>query len=272
MLEKKKSFKTHFAVFTTITIKHLYDLFINKYITEPINFTSIANDFDEINHLLAANNSFILISDTSTFSIPYVSQTSVQVSGYSPKEWNDKGISFFADNYCQADVKNAEYFFKQIMEHHNSLPIITRKDYTYISTYRFFHKNGYFVWFQNRAVFRFNDSKGKVLSMIMLITSIDTIKTDDSTSLQIIHVHPQTGVNTVEKTETVQSSTLANFNNSERQILTLLSYGKDNGEIAKELNLSEHTVKDYRKKMLKKTWCSNTVELLYFALRNGLIE
>ena len=269
MLEKRKSFKQHFARYSTITFQHIYEIFMNA-VSDDLDLGILIKKLDELNPILEANNSLFVISDLRTITYPYISKSCKTVFGYSPEEWTSKGLAFYSDNYCQADVKSGEVFLKQILKHNASIPNNEKPDYSYVTTYRFFHKNGYFVWLYNRWVFSINDEKGKAILTLTLITSIDSFKTNDNCSLHIIKIDNRTGE--LQKTEVVKAPVIATFNNSELQILTLLSHGKNNGEIAKELHLSEHTIKDYRKKMLKKTWCSNTVELIYFALRNGLIQ
>ncbi len=61
------------------------------------------------------------------------------------------------------------------------------------------------------------------------------------------------------------------FTKREMEILNYLKRGKKSKEIAEKIFLSKHTVDTHRRKMLAKSTCSNTVELLSFARNNTII-
>ena len=58
----------------------------------------------------------------------------------------------------------------------------------------------------------------------------------------------------------------------EKQIVIEFSRGLSAEQIAKELNLSPHTIKTHRKNILKKSDCTNTTELVAKCLTNGIIS
>ncbi len=58
----------------------------------------------------------------------------------------------------------------------------------------------------------------------------------------------------------------------EVQVLGLLVRGLDRNEIAQELNISEKTVSTYRTRLLQKLEVKNTVELIRYALDEGLVD
>ena len=57
----------------------------------------------------------------------------------------------------------------------------------------------------------------------------------------------------------------------ERAILRLIGSGATNREIAAELHLSPHTIKDYVARLLRKLGCHSRAEALSVAIREGLI-
>ena len=58
----------------------------------------------------------------------------------------------------------------------------------------------------------------------------------------------------------------------EVQVLGLLVRGLDRKEIAEELHISEKTVSTYRARLLQKLDVKNTVELIRYALDEGLVD
>jgi len=58
----------------------------------------------------------------------------------------------------------------------------------------------------------------------------------------------------------------------EKDVLTLFASGKMAKEISGELNVSIHTVYTHRKNIIKKLKLNSPVELVMFAVNNGLVE
>jgi DNA-binding NarL/FixJ family response regulator len=61
------------------------------------------------------------------------------------------------------------------------------------------------------------------------------------------------------------------FSDRELEVLKLLKDGFTSAVIAQKLFISKHTVDGHRRKMLKKSNCSNTIELINFSKNNGLL-
>ena len=55
----------------------------------------------------------------------------------------------------------------------------------------------------------------------------------------------------------------------EEQVVALVAEGLGNREIARELNLSEHTIKKYLFRIFEKLGISTRVELVLYAVNNG---
>ena len=63
-----------------------------------------------------------------------------------------------------------------------------------------------------------------------------------------------------------------NLTTRELEILRYIARGLTNREIAKILNLSDRTVSNHRANLLSKTGSRNTVELLIYSIKNGLVK
>lgn len=62
------------------------------------------------------------------------------------------------------------------------------------------------------------------------------------------------------------------FNNREIQILQLIALENSTAEIADRFFLSERTIEDIRREMLRKTGAKNAVGLIVYAIKNGLLN
>ena len=65
---------------------------------------------------------------------------------------------------------------------------------------------------------------------------------------------------------------LASLSDRELQVLKRFAEGYTTGQIARDLYLSVKTVETYRARLLDKLGLQTTVDLIRFALRNGVIE
>jgi len=57
----------------------------------------------------------------------------------------------------------------------------------------------------------------------------------------------------------------------EKEILTLMSEGKTDVRIAKQLFISPYTVNTHRKNLLQKFYAKNSCHLMYLACTNGVL-
>lgn len=73
-------------------------------------------------------------------------------------------------------------------------------------------------------------------------------------------------------TERENSSEIVEFTDREMEIIKLLCNGAETKEIADKLFLSTRTIDSYRSKLLTKTGTKNTVSLVIYAIKNGLVK
>jgi RNA polymerase sigma factor (sigma-70 family) len=66
------------------------------------------------------------------------------------------------------------------------------------------------------------------------------------------------------------SSALEKLSSREREVLQLIAESKTSTEIGKHLHISAHTVDSHRRKIMEKLDVHNVVDLVKFAIRNGL--
>lgn len=64
---------------------------------------------------------------------------------------------------------------------------------------------------------------------------------------------------------------IASLTRRERQVLALIATGKENAEIAEELVISQHTVKNHVSGILAKLEVENRIQAAVYAVRKGLV-
>ena len=60
--------------------------------------------------------------------------------------------------------------------------------------------------------------------------------------------------------------------NREQEVLTLICKGKSNTQISDELHISQRTVERHRANLLLKTESNNSISLVIYAIKNGLVS
>lgn len=70
----------------------------------------------------------------------------------------------------------------------------------------------------------------------------------------------------------IEKSGYSSLNDQDIEIIKKICEGKNNEQVADEMFLSNHTINTYRKRILKKLKCSNTADLVVFAMRNGIFR
>lgn len=75
-----------------------------------------------------------------------------------------------------------------------------------------------------------------------------------------------------ELTPTVQDSGYQGLSERERQVMLAIAQGCSNRDIAEQLNLTASTVQTYRAHILEKLHLENTVDIVRYAIRIGLID
>ena len=83
-----------------------------------------------------------------------------------------------------------------------------------------------------------------------------------------MHLSSDAGISTSEQKELKNQPTLTS---REKEILTLISEGFTNPQIAEKLFISLYTVETHRKNLLSKFNTNNTASLIKIAATNGLL-
>lgn len=136
----------------------------------------------------------------------------------------------------------------------------------YVSS-RVKHKNGTFKKILRQSNIYETDNEGKLISNLSLLTDISFI----DTGKQVQWEFKAPGLDAEKFRKHVMRQYADFFSKRELEILHKLCDGKTSSSVAEELNISKHTVDGHRRKMLEKSHCTNTIELINFGKMNGLI-
>lgn len=272
MHTKKVSFSSFFTSFQQFDFFELIKLFGSRLTDKPADISLLVELSKKACDYLTQTNSYLLFTDLKTLRFLFVSPTVQLVTGFTQQEFLSGGVPQFVKNYCPADRVNGMKALYKMTDHQKSENLEDKASYQYITVFRFLNKSGYYSWMFNRMMFVAHDNKNNPWVMISIVSSIKLFKKNDWIGINCLKFNYKKGIYENIFSETYEPEYLKILSNTDLKILSLLARGMDNKQIGNELDYAECTIKDYRKKMLKKTWCDNTAELLTFALRNKLIE
>lgn len=134
-------------------------------------------------------------------------------------------------------------------------------------TYRLKRGDGSFMKVLRQSTVFLKDAEGKPTMNMSLITDISFISNNDKVEWDVY----ATKLNRAKLKQQVFAEFLNFFTQREKQVIECMADGLTNGEIAKRLHISKHTVGTHRKNILSKAKCSSATELLNFCRTNGIL-
>jgi len=141
------------------------------------------------------------------------------------------------------------------------------RDVGYFVTCRVKHKDGRYIKILRQSNVFDVDENGKIISNLSQITNISFI--DNSKQVQWEFHAP--GLDKEKFRQYVTKEYSGFFSDRELDVLKLLKEGKTSAAIADALSISKHTVDGHRRKMLAKSNCENTIDLINFCKANGIL-
>ena len=224
---------------------------------------SVANNICNTvkNYPILFGQAFYLF-DYPTLSITYQKGIK-ELLGYKENEFNYQMLTKY---FHHDDRERYTFIIKSIVEYFGTNP--TKPfDMECSITVRLRKKDGsYFNALRQTTIVETN-SKNLMTKSFSILTDISHIKTNNSVEWSCTCKGKQ-----ISSLRTyIEKKYKKIFTKREMEILDLLKLGKKSKEISEILFLSKHTVDTHRRKMLAKSTCSNTVELLLFARSNAII-
>jgi len=140
-------------------------------------------------------------------------------------------------------------------------------DVAFFVTYRLKHKDGHYLRVLRQSNIYENDVNGKIISNLSVLSDISFL----STSNKVDWRFDAPGLDKEKFKKYVTKEYEDFFSNRELDIIKQLKSGLKSKEIADKLHISKHTVDTHRRKILAKSNCKNTVDLLNFCNQNGLM-
>ena len=206
---------------------------------------------------------FYLIFNPSAKSIEYISNNVTEITGY---ELDEISLDKYLDVIHPDDLPYYADFEVTVIDFKKQLPIDKIMKYNSRYNYRMRKKDGKYIYVLHQSITIQIAEDGAVLRNLTFITDVSDITQSNKMKLSLIGVEGEPSFIDI-KYKSIYSKSKELFSPREKEVLALVIEGKNSEEIAEILNISIHTVRNHRKKILSKSGCNSVNELLVAAVK-----
>lgn len=211
---------------------------------------------------------YYYIFNVADLKFDYVSEDIRRVLGYDPSEFTLTSYLEFIHPDDKPLFLNCE---ETVRSFFSTLPINKFFNYKVRYDYRLRRKDGSYARILHQVITINYSEDGGILHTFGVHTDISHLKSENKPMLSLIGLEGEPSLIDVPIKNYSSIGDGKLFSKREVEILNLLWDGKESKEIGNELHISHETVNTHRRNMLEKANTRNTMELIRFALKNGVI-
>jgi len=250
-------------------VKNVWELH-NK-ILDPINKELYLDIIDQVASLFSAGSFYYYIFNFGTMQMEHVDKKTLDVLGIEPKDFKlDTILNIMhpQDMECMHEKESAAIDFL-----FNKIPNEDIPHYKVVYLMRLQHTNGTYktILHQSKTLSMSGDKKIQQVIGIHTDVSYLNLPIDNKVSFVSTDRPSYFSLHSGADIQAIDNTCKELLSEREKQILRMISSGKDFKTIAHELHLSPHTINTHKKNMLKKSNCNNTTELVARCIREGIV-
>jgi len=236
--------------------------------------------YKDVNHYLKKYNSFLSLAnvmpccvyllDNQTRNYLFMSKHCKEMLGYTSHEILKGGQALMVPRFHPDDLKTlSDKQYIRYLEFTRSLPVEELKNSRFSLNYRIKRKDGVYIHLLQQYIVLETDEKGNPLLEMGVCIDITAHKSDNKIVFAISRYDEKKGSTTVLSDSFVEVG--SGISKRENEVLKHLLQGSNSKQVAAKLMISPFTVNAHRRNLLAKTNSKNTVELINYAICNGLI-
>ena len=239
----------------------------------------ISDDFKRYASMFALGNSYLYIVNLHNFELEYVSES---VERFVSKKAGDVDLQDLLQTVLPEEIEKINLKGKVISDFYTSfLDKESVLSYKNIFSYRMKDASGKTRTMLYQAMPLSVLENGTPEHVFCIQTDVSHLKVSSTNDVSFIsmnggkcyfNVAINKGKFDPEACEDGDKDLAELFSEREKEIVIRFSRGLNAEQIAKQLNLSHHTVKTHRRNILHKSGCTNTTELVAKCLTNGIIS
>jgi DNA-binding CsgD family transcriptional regulator len=254
---------------------HLQNVYYVNDVIDEMEMMQLLSKFEQLGSAMNYTTPILFSIDYTKSQYVVMTNSTRMVIGQDPREFLEGGMPYLIDIFQKDDFKvYNENVFVENNKFLKNQPQADHHKFIFSYNFRVRHKTGKYVSILQRGCYVTSKETGLPLYSLGMVVDITHFKKD-----RLIY-------HTIEKTEEANgniSKSLIESNcffpyeedkmlsKHERGILGYMAEGYSSKQIAGKLKISENTIANHRKNMLKKTGTKNVAELIAFACRSGLV-
>lgn len=210
---------------------------------------------------------YFYVFNLKTTQFDFVSAEAESVLGYAPSLVTP---GLILNSMHPEDVPWFLNFENKVIEFFSSLQTEQIPKYKVRYDYRVKKADGEYIRILQQVVtLQYDEQNGGILRTFGVHTDISHLKEEGKPVLSLIGLEGEPSYINIMVDNVFKASSI--ISDREREILLLLSKGMTSREMGKHLTLSEDTIKQHRKNLMRKTRSKSTVELVMQAVKNGWV-
>jgi DNA-binding CsgD family transcriptional regulator len=255
--------------------RHLQSVFYAKDETDERDIFRLLSKFKKLSVAVHYTTPLFFILDYTRSQYLLMTDALELMLAQNPRAFLEGGIPMLIDIFQPEDFKiYNEKIFPVNIQFLQGQPQETHQQFIFSYNFRVRHKDGHYVPLWQRGCYITAAGTGLPLYSLGMVMDISPFKKDRLIYHAIEKIEGQPG--------SLSKSMLASncffpheedqlLSLRERQILECLAEGKSGKQIAWLLKISENTMANHRKNMLRKTNTKNMAELIAFSIRHHII-
>lgn len=262
-------------------LQKISDFWKEKYSSQVKEYRTykISEDFKRYASMFALGNTYLYIVNLYNFELEYITES---VEGFVGKKAKNIVLRDLLETVLPEDIQNLNLKSKVINDFYTSfLNRDTVLTYKNIFSYRMTDAGGKVRTMLYQAMPLSVLKNGTPEHVLCIQTDVSHLKVTSTSAVSFINmdggkcyynVNISKGIFDPRSCEGGEKDLSELFSEREKEIVIKLSRGLNAEQIARELNLSHHTIKTHRRNILQKSGCANTTELVAKCLTTGIIS
>ncbi|WP_199120750.1 response regulator transcription factor [Pedobacter sp. ASV28] len=262
--------------FNDFTFKnHLQQVYYAHDLIEEHEIKKVLSEFARLNIIFNYSAPLLFAIDYTRSEYITMTGGAQLITGHDPRFFLESGLPLLMDIYQKDDFRiYNENIFNRNLNFLKTQPQAEHHKFIFSYNFRVRHQNGKYVPIYQRGCYITSKKTGLPLYSLGMVLDISMFKKDSVMYHSIEKVDVMNGGLNKEMIEEshffpYEEDKLLSLH--ERRILAYMSEGFSSKQIADKLKITENTVANHRKNMLKKTNTKNVAELIAFAFKSQLI-
>jgi len=241
--------------------------------TEEQEVLSLLQQFKQLTHINTPFMPAFFVVDYATKGYLTWTDGVKSLTGYDARDIIAGGLGFTLDKSNKDFLKTLNHkIFPSTVSHLQNIPRHEQPNHLFSFNHQIQKANGQWLNYLQRGIYITSKETNLPLYCIGMSVDISAYKKDRTMLLTVEKIDKTTNsLSFIDQNCFYLNEDEAQLTNQEKNIVKYIVDGLSSKMIANKLHLSENTIANHRKNMLRKTNTKNVAQLIGFVIRNKII-